>query len=53
LEPAEHWHAVSIEGAQRAIEIGRLYLQRLQGLRGAPIAIRPVQGSSAAMTSPC
>ena len=46
LEAAEHWHAVRVQRAQLAVEIGRLYLQRAQGFDGALISMRPIPAGS-------
>ena len=46
LEPAEDRHAVGIERAQLAVEIGRLHLQRAKRLDRAPVAMRPVEAGA-------
>jgi len=43
LEATEHWHAVGIQSAQLAVEVGRPHLQVSKRLDRAPVAVRPVQ----------
>jgi hypothetical protein len=43
LQPAEHRHAVRVQRAKLAVEVGGLHLQRAQGFDGALISMRPVQ----------
>ena len=43
LEAAEHRHAVAVERAKLAVEIGRLHLQGAKRLDRAPVAMRPVE----------
>ena len=38
LESAEYWHAITVQRAKLAVEIGGLCWQRMQGLDGALIA---------------
>jgi hypothetical protein len=43
LEPTEYRHAVAVESAELAVEIGRLHLQRAKRLDRPLVAMRPIE----------
>jgi hypothetical protein len=45
-QPAGHWHTLRVQRAKLSVEVGRLYLERVQGFDGALISMRPIQASS-------